>query len=120
MPADPTDKFLRLEPTPGYFLTRRLGAGKIGTVYLAERTGLVHKLACKIIKEGGLKLGWERELEKVLQLRGVDNVVQYHSHDSALDQDHRPYSYVMFEYIDGDNLNTFEEKHPEEVDMAFI
>ena len=120
MPADATDKFIGLEPIKGYFLTRRLGEGKIGTVYLAEREGLVHKLACKIIREGGLKQGWERELEKVLQLRGVDNVVQYHSHSSDLDRDHRPYSYVMFEYVDGDNLNDFAERHSEEVDMAFI
>jgi serine/threonine protein kinase len=120
MPVDPIDKFIGLEPTPGYVLTRRLGAGKIGTVYLAERTGLVHKLACKVIKEGGLKQGWERELEKVLQLGGVDNVVQYHSHASAFDRDHRPYSYVMFEYIDGNNLNDFQAKHSEEVNLAFI
>ncbi len=120
MPADAKDKFIGLEPIKGYFLTRHLGEGKIGTVYLAERTGLVHKLACKIIREGGLKQGWERELEKVLQLRGVNNVVQYHSHDAALDRDQRPYSYVMFDYIDGDNLDAFEKKHSEEVDIAFI
>jgi serine/threonine protein kinase len=120
MPADATDKFIGLEPIIGYFLTECLGAGKIGTVYLATRKGLVHKLACKIIREGGLKQGWERELEKVLQLSLVDNVVQYHSHGSSYDRDHRPYSYVMFEYINGDNLDVFAKKHPEEVDIAFI
>jgi hypothetical protein len=87
---------------------------------LAERNGLEHKLACKIIREGGLKEGWERELEKVLRLRGVDNVVQYHSHDAGLDRDQRLYSFVMFDYINGDNLNTFAENHPEEIDSAFI
>ena len=120
MPTDPADKFIGLEPIKGYFLTRRLGSGKIGTVYLAERTDPAHKLACKIIREGGLKQGWERELEKVLQLAGVDNVVQYHSHGSDHDRDHRTYSFVMFEYVDGDNLNTFAEKHAEEVDIAFV
>jgi hypothetical protein len=73
MNSDATDKYIGLQPIKDYQLTRRLGEGKIGTVYLAERTGgLQHSLACKIIKEGGLKQGWERELEKVLQLRGVD------------------------------------------------
>src|SRR5207244_3048143 len=120
MPAEATDKFIGLEPIKGYLLTRQLGSGKIGTVYLAERTGLAHKLACKIIREGGLKQGWERELEKVLQLRGVEDVVQYHSHDAGFDRSQRPYSFVMFDYIDGDNLNTFAAKHAEEVDLAFI
>lgn len=121
MNGDAADKYIGLQPINDYQLTHRLGEGKIGTVYLAERTGgLQHALACKIIKEGGLKQGWERELEKVLQLRGVDNVVQYHSHGASFDRDQRPYSYVMFDYVNGCNLREFPKAHPQEINMAFI
>lgn len=121
MNSDANDKYIGLQPNKDYKLTRRLGEGKIGTVYLAERTGgLQHSLACKIIKEGGLKQGWERELEKVLQLRGVDNVVQYHSHGTGFDSDNRFYAYVMFDYVDGCNLKTFIDSHSTELNLAFV
>ena len=121
MNNDPTDKYIGLQPIKDYKLTRLLGVGKIGAVYLAERTGgLQHKLACKIINEGGLKQGWERELEKVLQLRGIDNVVQYHSHGTGLASDNRPYAYVMFDYVEGCNLKTFVESYVNELNLAFV
>jgi hypothetical protein len=122
MNADANDKYIGLQPNKDYKLTKRIGEGKIGTVYLAERMGdhLKHSLACKIIREGGLKQGWERELEKVLQLQDVDHVVQYHSHGTGNDRDQRPYSYVMFQYIDGCNLKEFPDKHPKELEMAFV
>jgi hypothetical protein len=121
MSAISPDSFIGLEPMKDYALVEHLGSGKIGAVYLAERVGgLKHLLACKIIKEGGLKKGWERELEKILQLRGVDNVVQYHSHGSAFDSNSRPYSFVMFEYIKGTNLKVFAENHPDQITIPFI
>src|SRR6185369_1831761 len=100
----PPERYLNLSPDKDYTLKKYIGAGKIGMVYRAEsqRTGLV--LACKVIREGGLKAGWERELEKVRKLQGVPNVVQYHDHGSAFDREQRPYSWVHFDFIDGKNL----------------
>lgn len=119
--ASDMDKFIGLQPIKDYKLSRVLGSGKIGTVYLAERMGgLKHLLACKIIKEDKLRVGWEKELEKVLQLRGVDNVVQYHSHGVAFDSDNRPYAFVMFDYVNGYNLNSFIADHRSELNVPFI
>src|SRR6478609_5975573 len=120
MTSDITDKFIGLQPADGYQLTKLLGEGKIGRVYLAEHQGFKHALACKIIREGGLKQGWERELEKVLQLHNVDNVVRYHSHGVKYDRDNRPYSFVMFDYVHGCNLRQFSGQHADQVSIAFI
>jgi serine/threonine protein kinase len=121
MNSNAIDKYIGLEPIKDYKLTRLLGEGKIGAVYFAERTGgLKHSLACKIIKEDKLKQGWERELEKVLELRGVDNVVQYHSHGTGLDSENRLYAFVMFDYVDGYNLKTFIDSNSAELNLAFI
>ena len=93
-----------LSPDKDYKLTKYLGSGKIGMVYLAEseRTGL--KYACKIVREGGLKQGWERELEKVRKLQGVPHMAEYRNHGSEFDRDQRPYHWVFFDFINGPNL----------------
>jgi hypothetical protein len=99
-----SEHYLKLNPYDDYELVSYVGAGKIGKVYRAEskHTGLVR--AFKIIPEGGLKDGWQKELEKVRALQGVPHVVQYHGHGAALDKNNRPYLWVMLDFIDGGNL----------------
>jgi hypothetical protein len=113
------DKYLGLEPIKGYTLVESVGAGKIGTVYRAERQNPRHVLACKIISEGKLKKGWQRELEKVLALHDIDNVVQYHSHGTDNDRESRPYEFVMFQFIEGDNLHDYLDRPDVSLDMPF-
>jgi len=98
------ERYLGLSPNQDYVLTDYIGAGKIGMVFRAksERTGL--SLACKVIREGGLRAGWERELEKVRKLQAVPHVVEYRDHGSDFDREHRPYYWVFFDFIDGRNL----------------
>ena len=114
------DPVIGVEPTPGYCLTAKVGEGRIGTVYRAERSDPRDVLACKVIPEGKLKPGWEREIQKLTRLRGVPNVVPYHSHGTALDRNHRPFTYVLFDYIDGTNLRQYVEACPSPLDLAFV
>ena len=106
MPAlpDPTQRYLDLTPDSDYTLTRYIGSGKIGMVYLAESARTELKYACKIVREGGLKQGWERELEKVRKLQGVPHIAEYRNHGSSFDREQRPYYWVLFDYVDGPNL----------------
>src|SRR5258707_3873155 len=114
------DHLIGLSPLPNYVLKRRVGAGRIRTIYAAERAYPKDTLACKVIKEGRLKKGWQRELEKVASLRGVPGVVQYHSHDSMFDRFHRPFTYILFQFIDGKNLRDYIQHPNTPLDMAFI
>lgn len=102
----------------GYQLTEKLGEGRIGVVYKAVRSVFGDTLACKIIPQDKLKSGWERELTKVLQLRGIPHIIQYYSHGTHLDKKHRTFVWVLWEYIDGMNLKEF--IHNNSIDMAFI
>lgn len=96
-----------------YRLARRLGSGKIGVVYLAEHTSLPqHRRACKIIQEGDLRAGWERELEKVAVLDGVPGVVRIIHWDSTQNNDHRPIHFIFYEYIPGKNLKDYSDEGP--------
>lgn len=104
----------------GYVLTRKVGAGKIGVVYRAEREDPAHVLACKVIEAGKLKQGWERELQKVVRLRTVPNVVQYHSHDTSLDKEQQPFVWVLCDYVDGRNLREYLAAPPVPIDLAFV
>lgn len=114
------DPYLGLQPIPNYYLTEFKGEGKIGRVYRADRADPEDVLACKIIPEGRLKKGWERELQKVSKLRGVPHVVQYHSHDAGLDNKKRVYTWVMFQFIKGNNLKEYLSNPPTPLDLAFI
>ena len=109
-----------LQPKKHYYIDGFLGEGKIGRVYRAVRKDPDDVLACKIITEGRLRKGWERELQKLTKLRGVPHVVQYHDHGTENDAKNRPYSWVMFEFIDGDNLGEYAENPSSPLDLAFI
>lgn len=57
MSKNTTDPYIGIQPIPGYTLTKWAGEGKIGNVYKAVRDDPPHVLACKIVKEGKLKVG---------------------------------------------------------------
>jgi hypothetical protein len=116
----PGDPYIGLVPVLGYTLTKCVGRGRIGAVYKAERLDPHDVIACKIIPEGKLKRGWEREIEKLSQLRGIPNVVQYHGHGQEFDRAKRPYSYVLFDYVDGKNLREYVGAAGAHLDIAFI
>ncbi len=103
-----------------YTLEKFVGSGKIGSVYRAVRTNVGDTWACKVIPEGRLKKGWERELQKISRLRSIPEVVQFHSFGDRKTEEFRPFSYVMFDYIDGLNLEQFIERNSQLLNMAFI
>ncbi len=115
-----SNPYIGLEPLKGHFIKKEIGAGKIGTVYTVERSDFQETLACKVIPEGGLRDGWERELEKAIELSGIPNVVQYRGHGTGFDKNNRPYYWILWNFIDGNNLKQYLEENPSLLDMAFI
>lgn len=103
-----------------YKIIEKKGNGKIGTVYKAVREDFSHTVACKIIPEGKLKKGWDRELLKVVKLHDIDSVIQYFNHGSALDKNKRPFTYIFWNFIDGYNLKEYKEKFPNAINLSFI
>ena len=102
------DPNIGLRPWKDYVLQEFRGKGKIGRVYKAvSESNPDDMLACKIISPQNLKDGWKRELDKLSKLRGVPNVVPYYHYDSTLDKNNKPYAFVMYQYIDGWNLNDY-------------
>lgn len=115
------DPYIGFQPITDYYLRKKVGEGKIGSVYRAVRsTPPQDVLACKVIPEGRLKRGWERELEKVVCLRGVPNVVQYHTHGAGLDNNKRTFVWVLWNFVDGINLREYIEDPPWPLDLAFV
>jgi len=114
------DPFIGLNPFSDYCITKKIGEGKIGKVYKAIRENPYDELAYKIIPESKLKKGWERELQKVVLLRKVSGVVQYHSHGTCLDKNNRPFIWILWDYIGGINLREYLQKPAWPLDLAFI
>lgn len=112
------DSYIGFEPIRNHYLTEKIDEGRIGSVYKAVQSDPLDVLACKVIPV--VNDGWDRELEKVLQLRGVPNVVQYITHDSGLDNNHKPFVWILWNYIDGINLRDYLNTFPWPLDMAFI
>jgi len=114
------DPYLGLVINSKWKLTERVGSGKVGTVYKAERQNPYDVLACKIIP-GVPADGWDNELTKVVKLKSVAAVVQYHSHGSDFDQRNKNFVWILWnDFVDGINLRTYLEKSPWLLDMAFI
>jgi serine/threonine protein kinase len=103
-----------------YELTAKVGWGRIGSVYKAIRSSPQDTLACKVIQQEKLKQGWEREIEKVIRLRGVPNIVQYHAHGTKLDKNSRPFVWILWDFVAGINLRDYMKDLPWSLDLAFI
>ena len=74
-----------------------------------------------MIPEGRLKNGWQRELEKVIQLSGIPGVVPYRSaRRKAFDKTSRPFTYVFFDFVPGKDLGKIIADPKWPLDMAFI
>lgn len=106
----------------GYTITEWVGKGKIGDVYKAVKTNPSHVLACKVIREGKLKNGWDRELDKVVKLNeaNVPSVIRYQGHGTEFDHSNRPFVWVLWNYVDGNNLNQYLQTPSCTVDISFI
>jgi len=114
------DSNIGLNPWQDYILQDFVGEGKIGRVYKAVRKSDPDDiLACKVILPKNLKDGWKHELEKLSKLRGISHVVQYYHFDANLDKFDKPYAFVMYQFIDGWNLNKYLEEHGN-LDLALI
>jgi predicted Ser/Thr protein kinase len=114
------DNYIGLRIREHYELKKKIGSGKIGTVYKAERSNPQLVVACKVIQSQNLKDGWERELEKVAALDTIESVVHYRDHGSALDKKNRNFVWVLMDYIDGPNLTEYLERNDPPLDMSFI
>lgn len=97
-----------------------LGHGKIGVVFLGVHRAIpTLKRAYKIIAEGQLRPGWEREIAKVSQLSGIPEVARVITFGAILDTANRPCSYIAYDYVDGKNLREFAREEPGEITVGF-
>ena len=92
----------------GYTIDKKIGDGCIGTVYKASR-GQFGNRAIKFIRKETLRPNWQNEITKVVQLEQTDGVVRYHSHGN-IDINGEEFLYIIWDYIEGDNLRTIIEK----------
>ena len=104
----------------GLTLTEKVGEGGIGVVYKALGDTPRDVFACKIIPEGSLKKGWERELEKLKDLKRLPNIVQYYNCGNAFNNESRPFTFIIFDFINGIDLRQYLAKPIWPLDMAFI
>ena len=116
----PPDPYIGIKLVQDYIITAYKGKGKIGIVYRTERKNPPDILACKIIPKNKLNKGWEREIEKVVQLRNIDHVVQYNSHGESTDRNQKVFAYVLYDFIPGINLKEYLSNPPLPLDMAFV
>jgi hypothetical protein len=113
-----TDPYLGVTVN-GYTITHRVGAGKIGFVYRAEKNKFDF-VACKVIPEGKLKNGWEVEVQKVQQLNGVPSVIEYKLHGSDVDKKNRHFTWILWNFVEGQNLRDFISKQPDQINLPLI
>ncbi|HEY9164778.1 MAG TPA: hypothetical protein VIS48_01320 [Candidatus Kryptonia bacterium] len=114
------DAYVGTKLNETYTIAKFINRGGIGKIYLAEGLTQNDRLACKVIAEGDLRYGWERELEKVILLRGVPNVVPYHAHGSNFDKNNRPFYWILWDYIPGLNLREYLAAPSWPLDLAFV
>lgn len=84
-----------------YRVTARLGAGGMGTVYLADNVTLSQRVVVKVLRGGQAGAGQE-EAQMLANLQHP-NVVTVYAHDPALDC-------IVMEFLDGASLSTLLEK----------
>src|SRR5438094_43746 len=100
-------------PDRDYVLTDVLGKGKNGVVYKAVRQNPDDVVACKVIPLEHLKPGWQMEVEKAAKLQGISEVVQYRQYSTGTIKGDL-YACIMWEFVQGENLRQFSEKHAAE------
>jgi serine/threonine-protein kinase len=106
-----------LELSPGdlvannYRVTERLGAGGMGTVYLAENVTLSQRVVVKVLRGGQAGAGQE-EAQMLADLQHP-NVVTVFAHDPKLDC-------IVMEFLDGASLASLLEKGVDRVNAIRI
>ena len=103
----------------GYKFLKYVGKGKIGVVYKAEGQEVHDIVACKIIPTENLKKGWEIEVKKAVRLHGIPQVVQYRQHFPEMIEN-IPHTFIMWDYVEGENLRDYCQKHSREITMSSI
>jgi len=84
-----------------YRVSQRLGAGGMGTVYLADNVTLAQQVVVKMMR--GAQTGGGQEEAQMLANLQHPNVVTVFAHDPRLDC-------IVMEFLDGSNLSSLVEK----------
>lgn len=103
-----------------YILEYEKGRGNIGVVYFSYHKDIPQlEAACKLIPAANLDDDWDVELKKAGLLGGVPQFVEYRAHGPVMLQN-RPYMYILWQWIDGDNLREYAKQHPELITIPFV
>lgn len=84
-----------------YRVSQRLGAGGMGTVYLAENVTLAQRVVVKVLR--GAQTGAGQEEAQMLANLQHPNVVTVYAHDPRLDC-------IVMEFLDGSSLSALVDK----------
>ena len=103
----------------GYTFLEFIGKGANGVVYKAERKDINDFVAVKIVPIEHLYKNWEIELKKAVKLSGISQFVQYRHHFTDM-IDNVPHVFIIWEYVNGANLQVYSRIHPKEITIAFI
>ena len=103
-----------------YYLEKEVGRGNIGVVYLAHHKDVLElKSAIKFIPMDNLKKNWQKELQKLGQLSGIKEVIQYRHHDSTI-LNETLYAFIESEFINGPNLREYAQNYTGNITLPFI
>jgi len=99
--SPPTDAWLGNTVGP-YHITRRIGAGRLGTIYEAQDTQELRQVALRVLApEVTARADWRRTLEQVRRVVSANLVAMFD------DGEHAGERYVVFELVKGGNTRDF-------------
>ncbi|MGV3660806.1 MAG: protein kinase domain-containing protein [Prosthecobacter sp.] len=100
------DIFIGLSIEDGYRITKALGKGAIGSVYLAVREGeIADQRAVKFIHPRDERDGWQNEINKVTRLGPRPEIVRYIASGNTPIGDVK-YRWIAWDYVNGQSLRS--------------
>ncbi|MDR1914410.1 MAG: protein kinase [Clostridiales bacterium] len=93
-----------------YKIIHHIASGAIGHMFYCRNEELVDDRAVKFIPYDSLQAGWENEIKKVNTLKGIGNVVAYHTNGKMM-IDQVEYLYIVWDYVPSDSFASMIKQH---------
>jgi len=113
-----------------WVLKNEVGRGNNGIVYLAEKDVMeyTNRVACKLMPKSDLRAGWEKEIEKCLDLYGHPNVIDFidfgeeeiEFKDYGGETHIKEFACLLTEFVEGDDLQAYIKKNEGSITLSFV